>query len=92
MRNARVRGRDTLGAAVLWALVYNALWGLAWFGFMRGEWARAAVPFSGVLQYSQCATVLTLVAAGSGQSVQRESFGLRRFVRDQVAKSFFGRV
>jgi hypothetical protein len=43
MRNARGRWRETLRAAVLWALVYNALWGLAWFGYMRGEWARAAV-------------------------------------------------
>ena len=31
-----------LSGGVAWAAVYNAAWGLAWLGFMRHEWARAA--------------------------------------------------
>ena len=27
---------------VLWAVAYNAAWGLAWVGFMRHQWAQAA--------------------------------------------------
>lgn len=26
----------------LWALVYNFVWGIAWFAFMRAEWRAAA--------------------------------------------------
>jgi len=38
---------------VVWAGVYNAVWGAAWFAFMRDEWVRAseaigqAMPWTG---------------------------------------------
>jgi hypothetical protein len=28
-------------SAAIWALVYNAVWGLTWFAFMRTEWLEA---------------------------------------------------
>lgn len=28
-------------SGLLWAIVYNALWGVAWFTFMRDEWRNA---------------------------------------------------
>lgn len=31
-----------LVSGVVWAVVYNLVWGLAWFAFMRQEWAAAA--------------------------------------------------
>lgn len=34
-----------LAGGVLWAVVYNSVWGLAWFAFMRGEWLRATAAF-----------------------------------------------
>ena len=30
-----------LAAGVLWAVVYNLVWGVAWFAFMRREWLDA---------------------------------------------------
>ena len=27
---------------VTWALAYNLVWAIAWFGFMRTEWVRAS--------------------------------------------------
>ena len=38
-------------SGALWALVYNLLWGVAWFAFMRKEWlvaagARRPLPFT----------------------------------------------
>lgn len=30
-----------IGAGVLWAVVYNLLWGTAWIAFMRREWLAA---------------------------------------------------
>jgi hypothetical protein len=33
--------RRVVASGALWALVYNFVWGLAWFAFMRGEWERA---------------------------------------------------
>jgi hypothetical protein len=35
------RGRILVGGAV-WALVYNAIWGVAGLGFMQREWTEAA--------------------------------------------------
>lgn len=34
--------RRIVASGALWALVYNLVWGLAWFGFMRTEWERTA--------------------------------------------------
>lgn len=31
-----------LACGVLWAAVYNAVWGIAWLAFMRREWRDAA--------------------------------------------------
>src|SRR5476649_1774905 len=31
-----------VAGGVLWALVYNLAWGVAWFAFMRREWLHAA--------------------------------------------------
>ncbi len=33
--------RRVVASGALWALVYNLVWGLAWFAFMRREWERA---------------------------------------------------
>lgn len=33
--------RRIIAAGSLWTVVYNLLWGAAWFAFMRDEWARA---------------------------------------------------
>ncbi len=33
--------RVVVGGAI-WAAAYNAVWAIAWFGFMRSEWATAA--------------------------------------------------
>jgi len=33
--------RRVVASGALWALVYNLVWGLAWFAFMRTEWHRA---------------------------------------------------
>jgi hypothetical protein len=35
-----IRMRVIAGGAV-WAVVYNLVWGVAWFTFMRGEWRDA---------------------------------------------------
>lgn len=32
-----------VSAGAVWMLVYNCVWGLAWFGLMRSEWERAAL-------------------------------------------------
>ena len=34
--------RRVVAGGALWALVYNILWGIAWFAFMRSEWEQAA--------------------------------------------------
>lgn len=35
-------GLRTLFAGLIWAALYNAVWGLAWLAFMRREWTLAA--------------------------------------------------
>lgn len=35
-------GTGAVVSGLLWAMVYNLLWGAAWFAFMRREWTRAA--------------------------------------------------
>jgi hypothetical protein len=34
--------RRIVPSGALWALVYNCVWGVAWFAFMRTEWINAA--------------------------------------------------
>ena len=31
-----------VASGALWTVVYNLVWGVAWFAFMRGEWLDAA--------------------------------------------------
>ena len=33
--------RRVVASGALWALVYNFVWGVAWFAFMREEWEQA---------------------------------------------------
>src|SRR5207237_4428139 len=33
--------RRVVAAGALWTLVYNFVWGVAWFAFMRSEWEEA---------------------------------------------------
>jgi hypothetical protein len=37
----RVGWMRAISGGALWALVYNLLWGVAWFSFMRREWLDA---------------------------------------------------
>ena len=39
----KTRWLGILAGGVAWAGVYNAVWGIAWFGFMRREWTDATV-------------------------------------------------
>jgi len=32
--------RRLIANGAVWTLVYNLIWGVAWFAFMRGEWER----------------------------------------------------
>ena len=32
-----------VAGGVLWAVVYNVVWAVGWFAFMRGEWSDATV-------------------------------------------------
>ena len=34
--------RGVVASGSLWTMVYNLLWGIAWFAFMRTEWMAAA--------------------------------------------------
>lgn len=40
-RQSVAGGRVIIFAGVLWAVVYNLVWGAAWFGHMRREWLNA---------------------------------------------------
>lgn len=42
MRHVDVNWRRVVASGVLWAVVYNVVWGGAWFAFMHREWAGAA--------------------------------------------------
>ena len=37
----RTDWRRAIASGALWAVVYNTVWGSAWFAFMRAEWADA---------------------------------------------------
>lgn len=39
----RVPDRRLVASGALWAVVYNLIWGIAWFAFMRREWLDAMV-------------------------------------------------
>ena len=36
-----IRGAQVFASGFCWAVAYNAVWALAWFTFMRGEWQNA---------------------------------------------------
>lgn len=36
-----MRGAQVFASGLCWAAAYNAIWALAWFTFMRGEWQHA---------------------------------------------------
>ncbi len=36
-----IKWRRIVASGALWTLVYNLVWGLAWFAFMRREWEQA---------------------------------------------------
>lgn len=40
---SHVDWRRVVASGALWAVVYNFLWGIAWFAFMRREWLEAVV-------------------------------------------------
>ena len=37
-----INRRRAVASGALWTVVYNFLWGAAWFAFMRREWTEAA--------------------------------------------------
>ena len=43
--------RILVGGA-LWAAVYNSVWGIAWFTFMRQEWLRASASIDQALPWT----------------------------------------
>src|SRR4051812_7939840 len=45
--------RHTVAAGVLWMLVYNLIWGIAWFAFMRDEWQDASAATGRRLAWTQ---------------------------------------
>ena len=38
---SRANWRRVVASGALWTLVYNLVWGMAWFAFMRQEWEGA---------------------------------------------------
>jgi hypothetical protein len=50
----RVLWMPVLGGGLLWALVYNLVWGVAWFTLMRREWLNAVAAIDGSLPCRQC--------------------------------------
>lgn len=40
-RRSDVSWRGVVASGALWAVVYNLIWGIAWYAFMRGEWLDA---------------------------------------------------
>ena len=45
----------------LWAVVYNLVWGVAWFAFMRTEWLKAFAAIGRPLPFTADVWVLSVV-------------------------------
>ena len=75
--------RRVVAGGALWAVVYNLVWGVAWFAFMREEWRGAAAAIRRPLPWTAEVwfvwVVLTIpigvaimaYAAGRGRTVLR---------------------
>ena len=48
----RVSSR-VVAAGALWAVVYNLVWGVAWFAFMRGEWLDATAALNQSMPWTE---------------------------------------
>ena len=43
----------TIAAGILWALLYNLIWGIAWFAFMKRDWTEAMAEVGRPIPWTQ---------------------------------------
>jgi hypothetical protein len=57
-----IRWTRVVAGGVLWAAVYNLLWGAAWFAFMRRQWHNAAAALGRPNPFASSEVWLVMVA------------------------------
>ena len=55
-----------VSSGVVWAVIYNLVWGLAWFTFMRGAWFSATAAISQALPWTVIWTVWLVLSLPLG--------------------------
>ena len=69
---SRTPWRRAVAVGALWTVSYNLIWAVAWFGFMRAEWTRAAAAIARPMPWTAeiwfICTVLT-IPLGTGVAV-----------------------
>jgi len=71
--------RRVVAAGALWTLVYNFVWGVAWFAFMRKEWEEAVaairrpLPWTGEVWFLWAALTVPMGVAIMAYAAGRSS-------------------
>ncbi len=71
----RSEWRRVVGAGAVWTLIYNLAWGIAWYGFMRGQWETAAAAIHRTMPWSVVWHFWVLVTIPLGMAIMAYARG-----------------